>query len=323
MGDMEIRARWGGYGRSGKRHGVSALVVLMLGSVALLCTTGPTHAQVVLDSNIPPGPQSDPYPICYDGGLVRILTAGDCDDGGAFPATGLRIGPAATQTTFSAATGNATFGGTATFNNTATFNAGINAGGATFGGTVNMNGGLAVASGQTVDMGGNRVQNVGAPVAGTDATNKNYVDALHDFQQSQINNVVVVNNQQNARLTTVETVNAQQDARLAVLENGFANQADQIAAINQSIRGLSNRDRELADGIAISLSLAQPMFQPGQTFAMRVGWGNFDGSNALGVSAAGLLAKFNNGNTVVLDVGFGGGARTNVYAGRAGLTFGW
>jgi hypothetical protein len=172
-------------------------------------------------------------------------------------------------------------------------------------------------------MGNNRVQNVASPTAGTDATNKNYVDGLHNLQQTQIDNVVVVNNQQNTRLTNVETVNAQQNTRLAALETGFASQADQIAAINQSIRGLSNRDRELADGIAISLALAQPMFQPGQTFAMRVGWGNFDGSNALAVSAAGLVGKFSNGNTVVLDVGFGGGARTNVYAGRAGLTLGW
>jgi hypothetical protein len=186
-----------------------------------------------------------------------------------------------------------------------------------------MNGGFVVGGNQTVNMGNNRVQNVGNPTAGTDATNKNYVDGLHNLQQTQIDNIVVVNNQQNTRLTNVETVNAQQDARLTVLENGLANQADQITAINQSIRGLSNRDRELADGIAISLALAQPIFQPGQTFAIRAGWGNFDGSNALGVSAAGLLAKFNNGNTVVLDLGFGGGTRTNVYAGRAGLTLGW
>jgi hypothetical protein len=96
-----------------------------------------------------------------------------------------------------------------------------------------------------------------------------------------------------------------------------------VESINQSIKSLSKRDRELADGIAISLALAQPIFQPGQRFAMRAGWGNFDGSNALGVSAAGLLASFNNGNTIVLDVGFGGGTRQNVYAGRAGLTFGW
>jgi hypothetical protein len=39
------------------------------------------------------------------------------------------------------------------------------------------NGGMTVAANQTVNMGGNRVQNVGTPIAGTDATNKNYVDS--------------------------------------------------------------------------------------------------------------------------------------------------
>jgi hypothetical protein len=329
MGDMEIRVRWSGYGRSGKRHVVAALVVLMLGSAVFLSTTDLTKAQVALDAFFPGGLTGNG--VCVAGERELQISADDTCDNTLNPVTGLRIGPAGSQTTFDGSNGNATFGGNVDFNGptgvafhtNATFHNGISATTATFTGTVTMNGGLAVASGQTVDMGGNRVQNVGAPVAGTDAANKNYVDVLHDFQQSQINNIVGVNNQQNARLTSVETVNAQQDARLAVLENGFANQADQIAAINQSIRGLANRDRELADGVAISLALAQPMFQPGQTFAMRVGWGNFDGSNALGVSAAGLLAKFNNGNTVVLDLGFGGGARTNVYAGRAGLTFGW
>jgi hypothetical protein len=186
-------------------------------------------------------------------------------------------------------------------------------------------------------MGGNRVQNVGTPTAGTDATNKNYVDGLHNQQQGQINDIVVVNNQQNTRLTNVETVNTQQDTRLTgvetvntqqntrltALESGISGQAEQIAAINQSLKSLSRRDGELADGIAISLALAQPAFQPGQRFALRGGWGNFDGSNALGVSAAGLLYEFRGGGSIVLDVGVGASMRYNMFAGRGGVTIGW
>jgi YadA-like membrane anchor domain len=50
-------------------------------------------------------------------------------------------------------------------------------------GQSNLNGGanvsnhLTVAAASTVDMGGNRVQNVGAPVAATDAATKGYVDS--------------------------------------------------------------------------------------------------------------------------------------------------
>jgi hypothetical protein len=99
----------------------------------------------------------------------------------------------------------------------------------------------------------------------------------------------------------------------------------QIGGLQQQINALGRRDEELADGIAISLALAQPIFQPGQTFAMRVGWGNFDGANAIGVSAAGVLGRGYWGPTssVVLDGGIGTGTSEGVVAGRAGLTFGW
>ena len=97
------------------------------------------------------------------------------------------------------------------------------------------------------------------------------------------------------------------------------------ANLQSEINSLGRRDQELADGIAISLALAQPIMTANQTFAMRVGWGNFDGSNAIGFSAAGVLNRGYAGPTssVVLDGGVGMGANENVVAGRAGVTFGW
>ncbi len=49
-------------------------------------------------------------------------------------------------------------------------------GGATVNGPTQLNGSLSVAPGNNVDMGGNRVQDVGTPIFGTDAANKAYVD---------------------------------------------------------------------------------------------------------------------------------------------------
>jgi hypothetical protein len=143
------------------------------------------------------------------------------------------------------------------------------------------------------------------------------------FDIGRLTSVETVNTQQDTRLTGVETVNTQQNTRLTALESGISGQAEQIAAINQSLKSLSRRDGELADGIAISLALAQPAFQPGQRFALRGGWGNFDGSNALGVSAAGLLYEFRGGGSIVLDVGVGASMRYNMFAGRGGVTIGW
>lgn len=101
--------------------------------------------------------------------------------------------------------------------------------------------------------------------------------------------------------------------------------AGNLATTSFDVGQLGRRDDELAEGIAIALALAQPVFQPGQSFAMRVGWGNFDGTNALGVTAAGVVSKGDFGPTsaVVLDGGMGAGTSDGVVAGRGGLTLGW
>jgi hypothetical protein len=49
---------------------------------------------------------------------------------------------------------------------------------ATFTQSADFDGGLTVAGSQTVDVGGNRVTNVGTPTQSTDAANKDYVDAV-------------------------------------------------------------------------------------------------------------------------------------------------
>jgi len=318
------------------RPAACRVAVFLLASASLAAAAKPAHAQINL--GLVGGNPVENTVCMFDDGQMYVVGSGDCGNQGeslGFPSA-LTIGPNGSQTSFNAGNGSATFGATstfnasATFNSGATFNAGVSATTGTFSGTVTMNGGLAVGAGQTVDMGGNRVQNVGGPIVGTDATNKDYVDGLHNLQQTQINqhgvrltNVENVNTQQDTRLTGVETVNAQQNTRLTALESSFSGQAEQIAAINQSLKSLSRRDGELADGIAISLALAQPAFQAGQRFAIRGGWGNFDGSNALGVSAAGLLYSFRNGGSVVLDVGVGASMRYNMFAGRGGVTVGW
>ncbi len=272
--------------------------------------------------------------ICSVGGTVTVSNDYDCNNTQNFP-TNFQVGPSGSATILNAGNGDATFQGVANFQNTTIFSGGAvnftanapvtfsTVAPVNFQTGANFNQGFAVAAGQTVDMGGNRVQNVGTPTAGTDATNKIYVDGLHNLQQTQIDNIVVVNNQQNTRLTNVETVNAQQDTRLNALESASFGQASQIAAINKSLEKLGRRDGELADGIAIAMSVAQPVFQTGQRFAIRAGWGNFDGANAIGLTAAGLLANFRGGGSLVLDVGGGVSTKYNMVAGRAGLTLGW
>jgi hypothetical protein len=77
------------------------------------------------------------------------------------------------------------------------------------------------------------------------------------------------------------------------------------------------------EGTAIALAISQPVFLPGQTFAIRGGWGDYEGQNAFGVSAAGVIAHnvLGYGSTVSLDAGIGAG--NSSVAGKAGVTVGF
>jgi hypothetical protein len=201
-------------------------------------------------------------------------------------------------------TGNASFsgdvkvGGGLTVTGTSSLNGGLNViggtttdtltvtGDQTVGGRSYLNGGatisgdLTVTPGTTVNMGGNRVENVGGPVLSTDAANKAYVDTS-----------------------------------LAALGT----------TLNQRIDNANHRIDKAFEGTAIALALSTPIFQPGQKFVIQGGWGNFEGSNAVGFGAAGLLGRdvFGSGSTVTLSGGVGTGTGLGTVAGRGAVSIGW
>ncbi|MBI4723900.1 MAG: hypothetical protein HY765_02525, partial [Rhodomicrobium sp.] len=69
----------------------------------------------------------------------------------------------------------------------------------------------------------------------------------------------------------------------------------------------------------------QPIFLPGQTFAIRAGWGEYESKSAFGLSVAGVVAQdvFGDGTTVTLDGGVGMGTSHHNVAGKAGVTIGF
>jgi hypothetical protein len=106
---------------------------------------------------------------------------------------------------------------------------------------------------------------------------------------------------------------------------GLATQSD-VAGLQSNINRLGRRDNELTEGLAAVVSLAQPVLLPGQHFAMRAGWGGYDDANAVGLSAAGVVASniMSQGRgTLTLDGGVGFGTSEGEVAGRAGMSLGW
>lgn len=105
--------------------------------------------------------------------------------------------------------------------------------------------------------------------------------------------------------------------------NGIAELGSRFNSIDEQVTRLDGRDEELAQGIAVSMALQQPQIRDNQSFAMRLAYGNFDGTSAVAVTAAGVVSRgaFGQNTSVTVDLGMGTSGR-NV-GGTAGVTFGW
>ncbi len=105
----------------------------------------------------------------------------------------------------------------------------------------------------------------------------------------------------------------------------FGTDAANKAYVDRASAVLGNRIGKADEGVAIAMSLATPVFQPGQTFVIQGGWGAFQNTDAFGFTAAGLLARdtFGLGSTVTLSGGIGTGTDNGTVAGRAAVAIGW
>lgn len=128
-----------------------------------------------------------------------------------------------------------------------------------------------------------------------------------------------------AGISSAASKAAQSGPTQLVTTDANGNLATDGGAIQSQINALGKRDDELAEGIAISLALNLPIFHAGQTFAVNVGWGGFDGENALGFTAAGVVNQggLGPGSTVTLYGGVGAGGNEGTVAGKSGVSFGF
>ena len=85
------------------------------------------------------------------------------------------------------------------------------------------------------------------------------------------------------------------------------------------------RSEENEEGVAVGIALSDPDLYAGKTFALKGNWGIFEGSNALGVSAKGLLADdlFGQGDQLTLSGGIGWGVDENTVGGRVSGQVSW
>jgi hypothetical protein len=137
--------------------------------------------------------------------------------------------------------------------------------------------------------------------------------------QGKPTHIVTSNNNGDLAAQTPQQLGLATQSDMTTVHNG-------MNAMQADINSLGRRDNELTEGLAAVAALAQPIILPGQTIAMRAGWGGYDGANAVGFTAAGVLAKnlLRPGiGTLVVDGGVGVGTDEGEVAGRAGVSFGW
>jgi hypothetical protein len=209
--------------------------------------------------------------------------------------------------------GTSTFGGLATFN----------------GGTV-VNNGLTVNGGTTTDtltVSGN------ASVGGTlTATTVNATTVNANTVNANVANASVANiGTANVNVGNIGQVNA---GSLSVAPGGNVDMGGNVVHdVGTPIIGTDAANKAYVDrgvnkafeGTAVALAIAQPVLLPGQTVAIRGGWGDFIGQNAFGLSVVGVIAHdtFGYGSTVSVDTGVGLGTAYNTVGGRLGVTVGF
>ncbi len=212
-------------------------------------------------------------------GFVNVTASGTVQGATLTDGAGTTIsGGTVTATTVAASTGNitalnATTGNVTTLNSTTIINAGTTTTNALAVG----GGGVAVAAGAPVSMGGNRVQNVATPVDATDAANKAYVDAMAGGNTEYLESAI---NAQSARI-----------------DKAFAEIAEGIA-VAMAMGGISlPQGKNFAIGANIGFfqdkraAAAQTLIRLSETLTFNGGIGVGLSSNQLG-GRAGLMAAW-------------------------------
>ncbi|ATY33477.1 hypothetical protein CVN68_17155 [Sphingomonas psychrotolerans] len=171
-------------------------------------------------------------------------------------------------------TNNTLMRGTLRVNQQATLNGGAAILGTTNVQTLEVAAGLAVAPGATVEMGGNRIQNVGSPTTGTDAANKTYVDVMVASVATDVTTLNDQVNRQEARIAEVVDTNAAQDARLGVAETENGTQNTRLASIetkdiSQDVRMTSIEAKDVSQDSRMTAIEAVNTMQSGQISTLR------------------------------------------------------
>lgn len=101
--------------------------------------------------------------------------------------------------------------------------------------------------------------------------------------------------------------------------------SDKVGTFDQRITNATERADKAMEGVAVALSLADPVLANGDSLGIRVSWGTYGGENAIGTSIMGVVSNntFGNGETLSIAGGVGVGLSDGNVGGRVGVQLTW
>ena len=88
---------------------------------------------------------------------------------------------------------------------------------------------------------------------------------------------------------------------------------------------IDKQGRKLSEGVAMAMAVQDPDLMGNEIFGLKLNWGTYQQSNAVGMSAAGVLAHnlLAEGDRLSISGGIGYGVQEKQLGGRVGLQFSW
>ena len=290
---------------------------------------------------------ADPTTVCRNNvtGNMYAGVSDDCDVAYEVPIDAMNFGGA--SMTMGNVQLNTGVNGLSTFGDNVNFNGLIQVHQATIN-EATIGGSLSVASGASINMGGNRITNVGAPTNGTDAATKAYVDSLvgsgstlnttvstHTTQIAALQTTVSTHTTEIATLNTTVNTHATQIAALDSTVNAHTTQIagldsrvtantsaitaldGRVGALETGLDRLDGRVDKAFEGAAMAMAMAAPAMPTDKNYAVSINWGDFGGKNAF---AGTVQARVSEDFMIHGGIGFGS---SGTVGGRAGLTYAW
>src|SRR5262249_47296413 len=96
-----------------------------------------------------------------------------------------------------------------------------------------------------------------------------------------------------------------------------------VGQLNSSVNTLNQRIDKVSEGVAIAMSVQNPVLTGGDRFGVAVNFGDFAGNNAVGAAAVGIINQnvFGGGEKFGVTGAFG--VSNNQAAGRVGVQLTW